>query len=291
MSFKLTKSQLAAIIPGNLAVEAWHTALVDVLPKYGITTQRRVAHFLSQCAHESNNFRSLVENLNYSSKSLDAVFGRYFGSPPKRNAKTYARKPEKIANYVYMDKFRINKMGNVQTGDGWLFRGRGLKQLTGRDNYTAFGKTIGMSAEQAANYVSTEKGAVESACWFWSKNNLNAISDNDDVARITKRINGGNIGLRDRQNRYTDAMKILGTTVILPDVTDIDDEVDLTEISVLRRGSRGNGVKIMQTALKITADGVFGPGTERKLIEWQTANKLVADGIAGPNTLGKLLDD
>ena len=291
MSFELQKEHLAALIPGNKDVDAWHAALVDVLPKYGITTERRMAHFISQCAHESNNFRSLEENLNYSEKALNAVFGRYFGTGgTKRNAAEYARNPEKIANYVYMDEFRKYKMGNVKDGDGWRFRGRGLKQLTGRENYTGFGKFVGMTAEEAAEYVATPKGAVESACWFWDTNKLNTIADTDDVVKMTKKINGGNIGLADRQQRYTKAMEVFGNPVSLAEANDDDDnDMDVSDIGTLRKGSRGEGVKMMQEALGVGADGAFGPGTERALKAWQAANGLTADGIAGPKTLEKLL--
>lgn len=288
--FDFTEEHLAKIIPGNKNVSQWYNALVDVMPKYGITTERRVAHFLSQCAHESANFKRLEENLNYSAKALRAVFGRYFGNPPKRNADEYHRKPEMIANYVYMDEFRKYKMGNVNEGDGWLFRGRGLKQLTGRDNYTKFGNSVDMTAEEAAEYVATEKGAVESACWFWDTNNLNSIADTDDVKRMTKKINGGSIGLEDRQNRYLNAMKVLGMSADMLDNSEDDADEILDDIGVLRKGSRGEGVKIMQEALGISADGVFGPGTEKALKEWQAANGLTADGIAGPATFGKLMD-
>jgi putative chitinase len=258
------------------------------MPKYEINTKRRVAHFLSQCAHESNNFRSLQENLNYSEKALNAVFGRYFGAAPKRNAAEYARNPEKIANYVYQDEFRKYKMGNVKEGDGWLFRGRGLKQLTGRENYTRFGASINISAEEAAVYVATPKGAVESACWFWNANKLNTIADTDDVVKMTKKINGGNIGLADRQTRYSKAMMVLGEPVSL-EIDLGDDDFEIEDIGVLRKGCRGEGVKLMQEALGIGADGVFGPGTERALKEWQKGKGLTVDGIAGPATLGELL--
>ncbi len=287
--FELQKEHLAALIPGNKSVDDWHAALVDILPKYGITTERRMAHFISQCAHESNNFRSLSENLNYSEKALNAVFGRYFGSAShKRDAAEYARNPEKIANYVYMDEYRKYKMGNVNEGDGWLFRGRGLKQLTGRENYTRFGATVDMTAEEAAAYVATEKGAVESACWFWNANNLNDTADGDNVVRMTKKINGGNIGLADRQQRYAKAMEVFGNPVSLSEDSG-DDDFDVDDIGVLRKGCKGDGVKMMQEALGVGADGAFGPGTERALKEWQTANGLTADGIAGPMTLEKLL--
>ena len=286
--FKLEKGHLEKLIPGNKNVDGWHAALVDVLPKYGIDTERRMAHFISQCAHESNNFRSLEENLNYSEKSLLAVFGRYFGDAPKASAAEYARNPEKIANRVYFDKYRKYKMGNTNEGDGWLFRGRGLKQLTGRENYTKFGASVDMTAEEAAEYVATPAGAVESACWFWNAKNLNNIADTDDVTKMTKIINGGNIGLESRQTRYKKAMEVFGNPVTLTDDAG-DDDFEIDDIGVLRKGSRGEGVKMMQEALGVGADGAFGPGTERALKEWQTTNGLTADGIAGPKTLEKLL--
>ena len=286
--FEFTKGHLAEIISDD--ADNWYDALCELLPKYGITTERRVAHFLSQCAHESAGFKRLEENLNYSEKALNAVFGRYFGAPPKRNAAEYARNPEMIANYVYMDEFRKYKMGNIQEGDGWRFRGRGLKQLTGRENYTRFGKSVDMTAEEAAEYVATPAGAIESACWFWNANNLNDIADTDNVVKMTKKINGGNIGLEDRQKRYKHAMQVLGMDA--DDLGSDDDSVEdiLDDIGVLRKGSKGEGVKIMQEALGVSADGDFGPGTERALKEWQAANGLTADGIAGPATFAKLLD-
>lgn len=278
MDFDFTEEQLALLIPGNRNVSDWYVALCKILPKYGITTKKRVAHFISQCAHESNNFKSLEENLNYSESNLNRVFRRYFG-PGKRNAAEYARNPQKLANYVYMDKYRSKggALGNIYEGDGWLFRGRGLKQLTGRDNYASFGASIGISAEEAAEYVSTAKGAIESACWYWDSRSLNRIADSDDVARITKFINGGDIGLADRQSRYLKALSVLG------------EEVDLTYTGPLRRGSKGSCVAKIQQALGITADGIYGRGTERAVKKWQKQQGLVADGIVGPKTAAKLL--
>ena len=290
--FDFTEDQLAEIIPGNKQVAEWYAALYEILPMYEITTERRVAHFLSQCAHESANFKRLEENLNYSAKALRAVFGRYFGDAPKRDADEYHRQPEMIANYVYMDEFRKYKMGNVNEGDGWLFRGRGLKQLTGRDNYTKFGESVDMTAEQAAEYVASFKGAIESACWFWDTNNLNDIADGDNVKLMTKKINGGSIGLEDRQRRYVVAMNVLGTPLDAHQEDDDDDGEDiLDDIGVLRRGSRGDGVAMMQEALGLEADGIFGRGTERALITWQMDNGLTPDGVAGPMTFEKLLED
>jgi putative chitinase len=149
-----------------------------------------------------------------------------------------------------------------------------------------------MTAEQAADYVATPKGAVESACWFWDTKKLNNIADTDDVTKMTKIINGGNIGLADRQSRYAKAMQVFGNPVSIAEANDNDDnDMDVSDIGTLRKGSKGDGVKMMQEALGIAADGAFGPGTEAKLKAWQTAHGLVADGIAGPATLAKLLDD
>ncbi len=286
--FDFKKEHLVAMIPGNDRVDHWYTALVDILPKYGITTQRRLAHFVSQCAHESNNFKSLEENLNYREETLLKVFPRYFGAG-KRNAAEYAKNPEKIANYVYMDEFRSSKMGNVNEGDGSRFRGRGLKQLTGRDNYTRFGKSVGMTAEEAAVYVATEKGAIESACWFWNANNLNEIADTDDVTRMTKKINGGDIGLADRQSRYANAISVLGGKISsTPSSTNSQITDAVTQSTVLRVGSKGELVKKMQAVLGVTADGDFGPGTERAVKAWQTSKGLTADGVVGPKTLAAM---
>ena len=290
--FDFTEDQLAEIIPGNKQVAEWYAALYEILPMYEITTERRVAHFLSQCAHESANFKRLEENLNYSAKALRAVFGRYFGDAPKRDADEYHRQPEMIANYVYMDEFRKYKMGNIYDGDGWLFRGRGLKQLTGRDNYTKFGESIGMTAEEAAEYVQSFNGSIQSACWFWDTNNLNDIADGDNVKLMTKKINGGSIGLEDRQRRYVVAMNVLGMPLDAHQEDDDDDGDDiLDDIGVLRRGSRGEGVAMMQEGLGLEADGIFGRGTERALINWQMDNGLTPDGVAGPMTFEKLLED
>lgn len=281
--FKFTKEQLAALIPGNKKVDEWYDALADILPKYDITTEARVAGFIAQCAHESGNFMTLEENLNYKEETLLKIFGRYFG-PGKRDAKEYARNPEKIANYVYMDEFRSSKMGNVKEGDGWRFRGRGLKQLTGRENYTNFGKSVGMTAEQAADYVATEKGAIESACWFWNAKKLNAVADTGDVVKMTKIINGGDIGLADRQARYKKAMEVFGGKIDLKAVVTEDSDTP----PVLKKGSKGEWVKKMQKVLGAAQDGDFGPGTEKAVKAWQEKNGLTPDGVVGPKTLAKM---
>lgn len=206
----ITEQQLTAIIPTNKNIKNWHKAVVDVLPNYDINTPERLAGFLTQCAHESRDFTALEENLSYSAERLLQVFPRYFGAG-KANAAEYSRNPQKLANYVYMDANRSAKgaLGNVQPGDGWQFRGRGIKQLTGRANYAAFGRTVGMTAEQAAEYVATEKGAIESACWFWKTRKLNSFADKRDIVGMTQAINGGDIGLADRRARWNKALAIL----------------------------------------------------------------------------------
>lgn len=290
MSFEFKEEHLAAMIPTNKNVSSWYKAMMEIFPKYEINTPNRIAGFIAQCAHESNNFNTLEENLNYREETLLKVFPRYFG-PGKRNAKEYAKNPEKLANYVYMDEFRSSKMGNVKEGDGWRFRGRGLKQLTGRDNYTNFGKSVGMTAEEAAEYVATERGAIESACWFWNAKKLNAIADSGDIVKMTKVINGGDIGLADRKARWEKALAILGGKVSAPTPVNpqITDAVTQSAATTVKRGSTGETVKKLQAALGLKADGVFGIGTEASLKSWQAKNGLVADGVAGPKTLAKLL--
>lgn len=275
---KLTTDQLAAMIPTNPDVEGWCAELNKALDKYEINNARRIAGFISQCAHESRDFTALEENLNYSEKALNSVFGRYFGEG-KRNAAEYARNPEKIANYVYMDEFRRSPLGNVKPGDGWRFRGRGLKQLTGRSNYERFAKDYGMSAEEAAEWLETKEGALASALWFWDTNKLNAIADTGDVRALTKKINGGDIGLADREHRFSVAIQAL--------TGELPPRGQITE--TLRVGSSGDAVKRVQRKLGLAADGSFGPATEKAVKAWQAANGLVADGIVGPKSLEKML--
>jgi putative chitinase len=166
---------------------------------------KRCAGFLAQIAHESGGFTAVVENLNYSAKGLMGTFKKYF--PTEELAKQYERKPEKIANRVYANRM---KNGDEASGDGFRFRGRGLIQLTGRDNYTKFANDLGISIEETVAYLETPNGAVSSAGWFWDNNNLNGYCDRDDFIGLTKRINGGTIGLADRQHHYHIALEHLG---------------------------------------------------------------------------------
>jgi putative chitinase len=204
----ITRDQLAQLIPGNPYVDQWCEALNEILPESGINTPQRVAAFIAQCAHESGGFRALKENLNYRPETLRKLFSKYF--PTDELARQYAAMPNKqeaIANRIY-----ASRMGNGDeaSGDGFRFCGRGLIQLTGRDNYTFFAGSLDIPVEEAAEYLQTFEGAVQSACWFWETNNLNQWADKDDILTLTKRINGGTIGLADREKHYEHAKHVLG---------------------------------------------------------------------------------
>ena len=203
--FILSKEQLAQIIPGNHYIDHWYDALAQALPDYDINTPQRIAGFLAQCAHESGGFTAIKENLNYRAVTLRKVFPKYFPSDDIANA--YAQKPEMIANRVYG-----GRMGNgdEHSGDGYRYCGRGLIQLTGKQNYQNFADSIQIAVEDVPEYLATFEGAVQSACWFWEANNLNNCADNGDILKMTKVINGGTIGLDDRTARYNHALQIMG---------------------------------------------------------------------------------
>jgi putative chitinase len=201
----LTKEQLKQLLPKNPYINQWHNALSQLLPDYEINTAKRIAAFVAQCAHESGNFVFLTENLNYKAESLLKVFPKYFKD--MATAKAYEKKPEKIANKIYADRMGN---GNEASGDGWRYRGRGLIQLTGKTNYTWFAASLEISPEEAAEYTQTFEGAAQSACWFWETNKINQFADSGDIVTMTKRINGGTIGLDDRIKHYEHALHVLG---------------------------------------------------------------------------------
>ena len=279
-SFDFTADKLKKCVPNNKNPNDLFKALESVLPKYDITTKERVAGFLAQCGHESNEFTVLKENLNYGAKGLRATFSKYF--PDDATAAKYEKQPEKIANKIYG-----GRMGNgpEASGDGYKYRGRGAIQLTGHDNYKAFSTAIGKSIDETITYLETLAGAIESAAWFWKKNGLNEIADKKDLVLMTKRINGGTIGLEDRKKHWEHALDVFGGSGTA-DVVKAATELVLETIKV---GSKGEVVKKVQEKLGLTADGSFGPGTEKALKAWQTSNGLTADGIAGPTTLKKIL--
>lgn len=191
----ITPEQFKSCFPNNKEPEAWAAALNAVLPRYDITTTDRIVHFLAQCGHESEGFTAVKENLNYSAAALTATWPKRF---PPSISEQYARKPEKIGNRAYADR-----MGNgpEESGDGFKHRGRGVIQLTGKDNYKAFAKATGKSYDEIFAYLETKAGAVESACWYWKGRNINPKADANNVEGITRAINGGLNGLADRKAR------------------------------------------------------------------------------------------
>jgi putative chitinase len=199
----ITLEQLKLLLPTNPEYSKWLEPLNKILPKYEINTQNRLAMFFGQVCHESGEFKFLKENLNYGENALLKVFKKYF---TPLTAKIYSRNSEKIANRVYS-----NRMGNSdeKSGDGWKYRGRGLIQLTGKDNYSKFAESIGKSLEETVMHLETLEGALESACWYWQKNNLNMLADTGDIVGVTKKINGGLNGIEERRKRYENAFKIL----------------------------------------------------------------------------------
>ena len=205
---ELTKDQLKQLLPKNPYVDHWHDALSKLLPDYEINTPQRIAAFIAQCAHESGGFTALKENLNYKPPTLRKLFAKYF--PTDALAEEYCAKPNKqeaIANRIY-----ASRMGNGDeaSGDGYKYCGRGLIQLTGKSNYQSFADSLQISSEEASQYLSTFEGAAQSACWFWEANNLNQWADKGDILTLTKRINGGTIGLEDRIKHYEHALHVLG---------------------------------------------------------------------------------
>ena len=200
----------AAATPVGLDELVWQlsVALNSLVDDFGHNSLYRQAAFLAQTGHESAGFKAVKENLNYSQQALRSVFGKYF--PTDELAAQYARQPEKIANRVY-----ANRMGNGNeaSGEGWKFRGRGLIQLTGKNNYTLCGADQNRDLVSDPTWLETAEGAVKSALWFWNRNNLNTYADVEDIRGMTKRINGGYHGLDDRIAKYEKAKQALSTGV------------------------------------------------------------------------------
>ena len=178
--------------------------LNEVLAFYEINTPKRISMFLAQVGHESAGMSVMEENLNYSAQGLNKIFPKYF-IRAGREANAYAKKPEKIANVVY-----ASRMGNgpPESGDGYRYRGRGFIQLTGKSNYSAFAADMEMSLEEVVPWLETAEGACWSAAWFWDSRELNKWAEKGDIITVTKKINGGTIGLEDRKHHYEEALHI-----------------------------------------------------------------------------------
>jgi putative chitinase len=200
--------------------ERWIDAVAAACQEFNINTPQRIAGFLSQCAHESGGFERLQENLNYSAEGMAGIWPKRFaatgpdGKPIKKDGKNQPnkfalalhRKPEMIANVVYS-----GRMGNgpIESGEGWLYRGRGLKQLTGKDNHRACSAGLGVDLVANPDLLLEPIYAARSAAWFWAANKSNNFADAGDIEGLTKKINGGLIGIDDRKKRYAGAMSSL----------------------------------------------------------------------------------
>ena len=200
--YKIDIAKFKSVFPNCKNADELCNLMDNILPAEGIDTKERVNAFLAQCGHESGGFTNFAENLNYSAKGLRRVFGKYF--PTDALAAEFERKPEKIANKVY-----ANRMGNSTeaSGDGFKYRGRGFIQLTGKDNYINFSKDTGIDIVSNPDEAFKDKSILlKTAIWFWNKRNLNALADKKDILGITKKINGGTIGLEERQSLYNKLM-------------------------------------------------------------------------------------
>ena len=182
----------------------WVVPLDKTFKKYEINTLKRQACFVGQCMHESGGFKQLNENLNYGAKGLVGTWPSRF--PNLEYAAEFERKPERIANKVYG-----GRMGNTEDGDGWKYHGRGLIQLTGKENYDNCGSGLGVDLVGNPDWLATPEYAALSAGWFWNKKGLNALADSMDIDTMTKRINGGSIGIADRKAKIEKVMNVLGT--------------------------------------------------------------------------------
>jgi putative chitinase len=202
----LTLQHLRLIIPRCKNPADWLAPLNDKLPKYEINNINRIAAFLAQCGHESGDFNVLAEDLHYSTETLLKLFGKYFTGPAE--ASHFNKQPEMIANRIYADRMGN---GNEASGEGWLYRGRGVIQTTGKTNYKAFGDSIGMDLKDVPAYLETIDGALESACFYWkNRGHLNIIADTGNIDTISRLVNGGDNGLLDRRQRYVTGIKVLG---------------------------------------------------------------------------------
>jgi putative chitinase len=203
----VTVAQLQRIFPKAKAANltAFCDEINEAAVEFEIDSPRRLAAFLAQCAHESGLFAHVRENLNYSAQGLRGIWPKRF--PTLAAAQPYHRNPQKIANKVYADRMGN---GSEATGDGWSYRGRGLIQLTGKSNYIACSAGLEYDVVADPDYLETTEGAARSAAWYWYSRNLNKWADLGDIKTMTKLINGGYIGLEEREHFYHSALSVLG---------------------------------------------------------------------------------
>jgi putative chitinase len=210
----IDRKAFKAFIPHSKYSDQWYDTLFgaqteldgrSLLEDYEINTPKRIAAFLAQTHHESGGYVWLTENLNYSADGLMRVFPKYFKT--MEIAKAYARQPDKIANRTYADRMGN---GDEASGDGSKYKGRGLIQLTFKNNYFWFAASLEITPEEASEYTQSFEGAAQSACWYWSENRLNRFCDANDIKGLSKAINGGFKGLEDREVQYARALRLLG---------------------------------------------------------------------------------
>jgi len=220
--FAIFAQDLKKVINRNPDYEEWARLLTESLSANDITDHDEVLAFIAQCAHESNQFRALEENLNYSKTALKRVFKKYFSADEYEE---FARNPERIANRVY-----ANRLGNgpESSGDGWKFRGHGVIQLTGRSNITKFGKSVGKSPDETLAFLETKEGALAGAVWFWKENKLSRYVDNFES--LTRKINGGLNGYDDRLSYLKKAQDAFPSTFWM----EIEEPEDPKDVMVSR---------------------------------------------------------
>jgi putative chitinase len=215
-----TVAHLTAAGVSKELADRWIPYVQIAFERFQINTPKQVAGWIAQCAHESGGFKTLTENLNYSADTMAAVWPGRFAvmgpdkkpvkvkgkNQPNKFALALHRQPQAIANTVYANRMAN---GNIESGDGWKYRGRGLKQLTGKDNYTRCGQALNMDLVGNPDLLLEPAGASLSAAWFWSTNKCGPIADSGDFVVLTKKINGGTIGLEDRQKRYKAVLAVM----------------------------------------------------------------------------------
>lgn len=305
MDFVLTSDHIKAMLREESSVEAaaWHTSINKIFPRFGITSAKQVAMFMSLYDIESKGFAILEENLNIGKEDLCAahpsVFGfvrnessEQAGSASGLDATVYHYQPEKIANVIY-----ANTLGNGDTasGEGWKYRGRGVRLLRGKTEYTSFGShsDVNRSADDVVGYLQTKDGALAAACWHWEANNMNALADADNIAATTLLVTGSEtIGVR--ANRFTANEKILSG-----DAIEFNKALGDASTSWVQ-GDEGNTIKLIQRAIcdyadgtdldleQFDCDGIFGSATLIMVKKYQAEMGLTQNGILKPATLKNL---